>query len=294
MTQVEDTNTITYGYDLAGQLTDADYPGLDLVWTYDDAGNRLTETRNSVTTDHTYNSANEMTQVGSENISYDSAGNMVSRLDGNETFVWDEENRLVRYESGPVVVRLIYADDWRVIARVSSGETEVYAYDGADFAARRNLVTGALVRWLHHPDGIDAVLAESSTASGVSYPLDDHLGSVRGMSTTGGALPARIDYEAWGSARGGLILPELGFTGRPVLAGGMNWLRWRQLSVRDGRFVSKDPIGVEGGVNLYAYVENNPTSDIDPQGLQGGQGGGTGSMSAKRPPRPAGIQERYK
>ncbi len=266
VTQVEDTNTITYGYDAAGQLTDADYPGLDLAWTYDNAGNRLTEVRNSVTTNYSYNAANEMTQVGGANVTYDSAGNMISRSNGAETFAWDEENRMTRYESGSAIVRLFYADDWRVIAHVTSGETEVFSYSGEDQTARRNLVTGEIVRWLHHPDGLDAVMAESGPTA-IAYPLSDHLGSVRGMSTAGGYFLGRIDYEAWGASRGGSVLPELGFTGRPVMAGGMNWLRWRQLSVRDGAFVSRDPLGLEGGANLQTYVANAPTLFLDPHGL---------------------------
>jgi uncharacterized protein RhaS with RHS repeats len=35
----------------------------------------------------------------------------------------------------------------------------------------------------------------------------------------------------------------------------------------DGRFITKDPIGFKGGVNLYSYVGQNPVNWIDPSGL---------------------------
>ncbi|MBI3927004.1 MAG: RHS repeat-associated core domain-containing protein [Armatimonadetes bacterium] len=39
-----------------------------------------------------------------------------------------------------------------------------------------------------------------------------------------------------------------------------------------GRFLTRDPIGYDGGLNLYAYCENNPVNFSDPSGLQTGVG----------------------
>jgi RHS repeat-associated protein len=41
--------------------------------------------------------------------------------------------------------------------------------------------------------------------------------------------------------------------------------RWYDPAAK--RFISEDPIGLDGGINLYAYVGNNPVNLIDPQGL---------------------------
>jgi RHS repeat-associated protein len=53
------------------------------------------------------------------------------------------------------------------------------------------------------------------------------------------------------------------------------YYRARYYDPRVGRFISEDPIGMFGGINLYLYVDDCPTTLRDPSGLQVG-----------RPPRP--------
>jgi RHS repeat-associated protein len=46
-----------------------------------------------------------------------------------------------------------------------------------------------------------------------------------------------------------------------------NWHRY--YDPRIGRYLTPDPIGVDGGINFFAYVGGNPTNKIDPKGMIG-------------------------
>jgi RHS repeat-associated protein len=48
---------------------------------------------------------------------------------------------------------------------------------------------------------------------------------------------------------------------------GLYFYRARFYDPKIGRFISEDPIGIEGGVNPFAYVENDPANASDPEGL---------------------------
>jgi len=48
---------------------------------------------------------------------------------------------------------------------------------------------------------------------------------------------------------------------------GLHYYRARYYDPMEGRFISKDPIAFEGGINVYAYTFNNPIRFTDPFGL---------------------------
>jgi RHS repeat-associated protein len=62
----------------------------------------------------------------------------------------------------------------------------------------------------------------------------------------------------------------------PSQGAGLSFYRNRYYDQNSGRWIQEDPIGVAGGVNLYAYVGNNPVMFTDPFGLCPKEAGGHG------------------
>ncbi|WP_217709468.1 RHS repeat-associated core domain-containing protein, partial [Burkholderia cepacia] len=87
------------------------------------------------------------------------------------------------------------------------------------------------------------------------------------------------EYRAWGVAQEAIrkaagkvsIANPIRFQGQyHDHETGLHYNRYRSYDPNSGRFVSKDPIGLQGGLNLHAYAPN-PTEWVDPLGLWPGQ-----------------------
>ncbi|HEY6871851.1 MAG TPA: RHS repeat-associated core domain-containing protein, partial [Geobacteraceae bacterium] len=49
---------------------------------------------------------------------------------------------------------------------------------------------------------------------------------------------------------------------------GNHYNYFRDYNLGLGRYIEADPIGLKGGINQFAYVQNNPINYVDPQGLE--------------------------
>jgi len=134
-------------------------------------------------------------------------------------------------------------------------------------------------RYLWGP-AVDQLLADEAVSGEVTWPLTDHLGTIRDWAAYDDVLDEttivnHILYDAFGR-----ITEETNptdhlfyFTARPLeketnLQNNLN--RWYEAPT--GKWLSEDPIGFDAGDgNLYRYVDNRPAIAPDPIGLQGGQ-----------------------
>ena len=124
---------------------------------------------------------------------------------------------------------------------------------------KANLLTGL---------GIDEVFMRSD-ASGVRTLLGDALGSTLALTDSTGAVKTEYRYEPYGATTsvGEAIGNAFQYTGRENDGTGLYYYRARYYDPGKGRFTQSDPIGLDGGINTYAYVGGNPVSNTDPTGL---------------------------
>ncbi|MEX0300520.1 MAG: RHS repeat-associated core domain-containing protein, partial [Kordiimonas sp.] len=116
--------------------------------------------------------------------------------------------------------------------------------------------------------GIDTPLMvlEGSTKK---YLHLDGKGSMIAATSAAGAVTNKFTTDVYGQGADEATSPYR-FTARRVdEETGNYYYRNRYYNPKQGRFMSQDPIGYADGLNMYAYVHNDPVNNVDPMGLSG-------------------------
>ncbi len=103
------------------------------------------------------------------------------------------------------------------------------------------------------------------------YIHNDHLGTPQVLTDQNGNTAWRASYKPFGKANVSInsVVNNLRFPGQYFdEETNLHQNYFRDYDPGLGRYVQSDPIGLEGGLNSYAYVGSNPNKYIDPKGLR--------------------------
>ncbi len=252
---------------------------LDYTYTRDAEGhvtsisNVPAPTVNDKTTDYTYNSTNNQltaaTGTPPKNYSYDNNGNIT--MDGEHTFSYDELNRITQVEKdGFVIANYGYDASNRRVRKTAEGTVTHYHYDLNSQLIAETLDDGILLRKYIYLNGEPLALKEYQNNPGTYYFINDHLGTPQQLIDVNGTIVWKAAYLPFGEAQVLVesVVNNIRFPGQYFdVETGLHYNWHRFYDPETGRYITADPIGLAGGMNLYAYVGGNPVNRIDPWGL---------------------------
>ena len=297
ITHTDDTTkNQSYGYDELNRLTSASGPYGDYTYTYDEVGNRTErkKTKDSSTTTETYTYASDANQLDkvviakdsvetdSRLFTYSASGQLLTDINNSRThdLNYDENDRLSDVK--------IYGDDssnaqtasyqynplgQRIIQTATDGTITHIHYNASGQRIAESDADGKVLREYIYlgQQAIAMVITEEKTKAQY-FIHNDHLGTPKLLTNTSGTVVWQQHTTPFGE------ITETLATGIENLKSfpgqyrdsdtGYSYNYYRDYDASLGRYVQSDPIGLNGGLNTYAYVGGNPVMLFDPYGLR--------------------------
>ena len=300
-TNIEYQYSYTDKSQLKSESITGDIGTKDISYTYDNAGNRISETiktgdKEEVTT-FTYDESNRLIKKQSPNkttiYSYDKNGNRISAVSNGEKFsyTYDINDNLTGIKKNDVTIfEAIYdAMGERVLTKElnSDGTLESkYRLNDVSFedtqvlsvyndSSKTNLIYG------------NERTAELSTGTESIFITDEKesvLGRIGEENTFYTPFGDKEDTNFIDTQKA--LITDFGFDGEWQDSTGLYYLRARYYDPSDGVFLSEDSVSgdieSETGLNGYSFVDNDPVNYTDPSGNTRNRGKSTGrGKSAK-------------
>ncbi|MCQ4114244.1 RHS repeat-associated core domain-containing protein [Ruminococcus sp. zg-921] len=296
------TTLYTYEYDSFGQLThERDYTNnTSKKYSYDGGGNILQEVTSyydspnsdevsrTESISYSYSDSNwtdKMTSYNGETITYDAIGNPLSYRDGM-TMTWQNGRQLASLQKGTNNIQYSYDSDGIRVSKTINGEKCTFEYlDGMLLYETRG---EKYFHYYYDSNGMLCAVNYRLTPNGteyVYYYTHNWRGDIVGIYNGNGDLKAKYTYDAWGNvtaikdSNGNAItdpnhvgnLNPFRYRGYYMdTETGMYYLMSRYYDPVTHRFLNADD-RIDGstgilGSNVFAYCNNNPIINYDPNG----------------------------
>jgi RHS repeat-associated protein len=277
---------VDFAYDDVNRLTSVS-GNQTQSWSYDAGGNI---TNNSALGPYTYGDSahpHAVTAAGGNSYTYDANGNLTSGA--GRTFVWNFDDQAQSVTAHGATVAFAYDARGNRVSKTGPNGTSLY------FGSKATQENGNLVKYYFA--GLRMVARQDS--GGTYYYHHDHLGSVKLVTNSSGAVVNRLDYAPYGGtlqssasaatpsadaatagtdasvSQAASPLPgasdEFGFDGQRTDAEtGLVYMNARYYDATLGRMISADSMVPDArnpqAFNRYAFAYNNPVSNTDPTG----------------------------
>ena len=271
----------TYGYDPLGQLTSVQYtePGAvqassSVTYTYDAAGNRVSVEREGLGAFfevYDPNPLNQYEQVGDTTYEFDKDGNLIAQNGTEFEYLYDVENRLVEVKTPNGKWTYEYDSFGNRVSTMHNGNVTQYVVDpmGLGNVAAEYDQNGSLIARYDHGIGLTSLTDRNGQDTFYTFSA---IGSTSELTDSTGNIVNSYLYDPFG-----VLLREeetvrnpfqfIGEFGVMNAVDSLEFMRARFFGTDIGRFTQQDPIGINGGLNLYSYASNQPTRFVDVTGL---------------------------
>jgi RHS repeat-associated protein len=255
-------------------------------YTFDSVGNRKDPSAPNGGLD----SANHLRRWQNLRMDYDAAGNMTAK----RTLSWTDTTKILRTDSlfwsalgrldsvrtrdssNTLTGRVGFGyDGWgRRVRKSTANFTGRYLWDGHALLALLDTLGNGVAAYTYYPgmDNVASVLRHDHGDSSYYYVQDysRNVLALLAQTSAGVKIDNQYRYDPFGNVQGNAsdtIPNSLQFAGREYdTETQLYYDRARYIDPAVGRFVSEDPIGLNGGNNLYTLVGNDPVNGSDPSG----------------------------